>query len=80
MVKMTLTELEKIKKKNLETLVRKLEANDWTSLNFNIGVSNDSEFDLERFELNDCLSPQIVEAIKKLVLIGFKQKLSEINK
>lgn len=77
---MTFSELEIIKRKNLETLIKKLEADDWSALSFNLGIEETSEFDLSCFELNDCLEPKIIEAIKKLVLIGLKQKFEEINK
>ena len=77
---MTFSELETIKRKNLETLIKKLEADEWSALSFNLAIKDTSELDLSCLELDGCLEPKIIEAIKKLVLIGLKQKFEEINK
>lgn len=67
--KYELSELKKVK-----TII---DSDKWNEVDFTLSLKNPAEWEISKYNFNDCIDKNIIIALKKLVKIGFERAIEK---
>lgn len=67
--KYELSELKKVK--------AIIDSDKWNEVDFTLSLKNPAEWEISKYNFNDCIDKNIIIALKKLVKIGFERAIEK---
>ena len=70
-------DLRKYELSELKKVKAIIDSDKWNEVDFTLSLKNPAEWEISKYNFNDCIDKNIIIALKKLVKIGFERAIEK---
>lgn len=63
----------------INNLIQMIQDQGWDNIDFQILLKNPNHIQIKKFKFKDCLDDDIIDALKKIIKLGFERALKKKN-